>query len=369
MSRSIRKSVLAGLAVITMSSHAPMTSSTALAASISSAHPNTAFAASAPNADDYAATRYPIVLVHGLAGTDRYANVLDYWYGIPADLEAHGAHVYVANLSGFQSDLGPNGRGEQLLAFVEQVLAATGASKVNLIGHSQGGMSARYVAAVAPDRVASVTTIGTPHRGTQFADFFVDTLQSDPTGLSQPIIAEFANLLGTLFGSDHNTNQDALAALHELTTSGAAAFNRAVPSAGLGAPGTCATGAPTETVDGNTHRLYSWTGSAIQPAWSALGVQGASDASVSGAGDFANVADPSTLTLLGAGTIMINRADGANDGLVSVCSALYGEVLSTSYRWNHADEVNQILGVVGERGEDPVAVIRAHANRLKLQGL
>jgi triacylglycerol lipase len=44
-------------------------------------------------------------------------------------------------------------------------------------------------------------------------------------------------------------------------------------------------------------------------------------------------------------------------------------VLSTSYRWNHADEVNQILGVVGERGEDPVAVIRAHANRLKLQGL
>ena len=41
------------------------------------------------------------------------------------DLQQHGATVYVANLSGFQSDDGPNGRGEQLLAFVKQVLAVT----------------------------------------------------------------------------------------------------------------------------------------------------------------------------------------------------------------------------------------------------
>jgi triacylglycerol lipase len=93
-------------------------------------------------ADDYAATRYPIILVHGLTGTDKYLGVLDYWYGIQSDLQQHGATVYVANLSGFQSDDGPNGRGEQLLAYVKQVLAATGAQKVNLIGHSQGGATA-----------------------------------------------------------------------------------------------------------------------------------------------------------------------------------------------------------------------------------
>jgi triacylglycerol lipase len=368
MSSSIKKRMLATFAVLAMSS-ASLTGFTGLAAFASLENPRAAFADTAPAVDDYAATQYPIVLVHGLAGTDRFANVLDYWYGIPADLESHGANVYVANLSGFQSDLGPNGRGEQLLAFVKQVLAATGAHKVNLIGHSQGGLSSRYVAAVAPELVASVTTISTPHQGSQFADFVAETLQKDPTGLTEPIVAQFADLLGTLFSSDHNTNQDALAAFRSLTTAGAAAFNQAVPSAGLGAPGSCRTGASTETVNGNTHRLYSWAGSAIQPTWSALGMQGATDTSVSSPLDPANVADPSTLTLLGSGTIMINRNAGPNDGLVSVCSALYGQVLSTSYHWNHVDEVNQILGVGGQNSEDAVAVIRAHANRLKLQGL
>jgi triacylglycerol lipase len=131
--------------------------SSAIAAVLSLPATGLTFADTANGADTYAATRYPIVLVHGLTGTDKYANLLDYWYGIPSDLEAHGANVFVANLSAFQSDLGPKGRGEQLLAFVKQVVAATGAQKVNLIGHSQGGLTSRYVAAVEPELVASVT--------------------------------------------------------------------------------------------------------------------------------------------------------------------------------------------------------------------
>ena len=206
------------------------------------------------------------------------------------------------------------GRGEQLLAYVQQVLAATGARRVNLIGHSQGGLDVRYVAAVAPDLVASVTTIGTPHRGSEFADYVAEVLAKDPTGLAEPLIAKFADVFGTLFSSNFNTNQDAIAALTALTTSNAAQYNQAVPSAGLGAPGACQTGAPTETVNGNLHYLYSWAGSAIQPTWSALGVQGAADTSVSSAFDPANLKDPSTLTLLGSGTIMINRHSGPNDG-------------------------------------------------------
>src|SRR6202051_3677646 len=172
-----------------------------------------------------------------------------------------------------------------------------------------------------------------------------------------------------LFSSNHNTNQDAAAALRALTTSGATSFNQAVPSAGLGAPGSCGSGAQTETVGGNTHFLYSWTGNAIQPSWAMLGVRSAKDTSVSGALDVANFSDPTTITLRGIGTAMINRDAGENDGLVSVCSSLYGKVLSTSYRWNHLDEINQLLGIVGQNAEDPVAVLRTHANRLKLQGL
>ena len=41
-------------------------------------------------------------------------------------------------------------RGEQLLRQVQQVIAITGAEKVNLIGHSHGGPTIRYVASVAP---------------------------------------------------------------------------------------------------------------------------------------------------------------------------------------------------------------------------
>lgn len=368
MTKIFKKKVVSGLAALAFGS-ASFTGFATAAAVLSLAEPSAAMADTGPAVDNYAATQYPIVLVHGLSGTDRYANVLDYWYGVAADLEAHGADVYVANLSGFQSDLGANGRGEQLLAYVKQVLAATGAQKVNLIGHSQGGLSVRYVAAVAPDLVASVTTIGTPHRGSEFADYVAGVLAKDPTGLAEPLIAKFADLLGTLFSSNFNTNQDAIAALTALTTAGAAQYNQAVPSAGLGAPGSCQTGAPTETVNGNLHYLYSWGGSAIQPTWSALGVQGASDTSVSGALDPANIKDPSTLTLYGSGTIMINRNSGPNDGLVSVCSSLFGQVLSTSYHWNHVDEINQVLGVLGQNAEDPLAVIRAHANRLKVQGL
>ncbi|MGK8198392.1 triacylglycerol lipase [Burkholderia cepacia] len=363
MSRSIRAKAVATVVAIAM--HAAPAASVGTVLSLAGAQAATAATTAV---DDYAATRYPIILVHGLTGTDKYGGVVEYWYRIPEDLQAHGAAVYVANLSGFQSDDGPNGRGEQLLAFVKQVLAATGAQKVNLIGHSQGGLTSRYVASVAPELVASVTTISTPHWGSQFADFVQQLLQTDPTGLSSTVLGAFANALGTLTSSNFNTNQNAIQALSVLTTAKAAAYNQKFPSAGLGAPGSCQTGASTETVGGNTHLLYSWGGTAIQPTATVAGVTGAVDTSVSGAIDPANALDPSTLALLGSGTVMINRSAGPNDGVVSQCSARFGQVLGT-YHWNHTDAINQILGVLGANVEDPVAVIRTHANRLKNQGV
>jgi hypothetical protein len=46
-----------------------------------------------------------------------------------------------------------------------------------------------------------------PHSCNNCSDF-------DPTGLSEPLIAKFAEVIGTLLSSNHNTNQDAIAALH-----------------------------------------------------------------------------------------------------------------------------------------------------------
>lgn len=315
----------------------------------------------------YTATRYPIILVHGLTGTDRYVGVLDYWYGVQADLEAHGATVYVANLSGYQGDTGANGRGEQLLAYVKQVLAVTGAKKVNLIGHSQGGLTSRYVADVAPSLVASITTIGTPHRGSEFADFLAEVFAKDPTGLSEPVVTSLGNVIGILTSSTHNPNQNSQAALTTLTTAGAAKFNVRYPSAGLGRAGSCKTGAPYERIGRNIHLLYSWTGSGLQPV-TVGGVTTIVDTTLAPV-DPALAADVSTPALDLTGAIMAQRGSGVNDGLVSVCSALFGKVLSTSYHWNHFDEINQFFGVRGAYAEDPVAVIRTHANRLRMAGV
>jgi triacylglycerol lipase len=82
------------------------------------------------HAGTYTQTRYPIVLVHGLFGFDSALGV-DYFYGIPEALRRDGAKVYVAQVSAANST---EVRGEQLLAQVKNILALTGASKVNLIG-------------------------------------------------------------------------------------------------------------------------------------------------------------------------------------------------------------------------------------------
>ena len=61
--------------------------------------------------------------------------------------------------------------------------------------------------------------------------------------------------------------------------------------------------------------------------------------------------------------------NGANDSLVSTCSAKFGKTIRDDYAWNHIDEINQFLGPRVLLSQDPVQIYREHANRLKLQGL
>jgi triacylglycerol lipase len=67
-------------------------------------------------------------------------------------------------------------RAKALRENVEQVLEAAGTGKVHIIAHSMGGLDARRMlydgrADRLHERVASLTTIGTPHNGTSFADW------------------------------------------------------------------------------------------------------------------------------------------------------------------------------------------------------
>ncbi|AMP10585.1 lipase [Collimonas arenae] len=288
----------------------------------------------------YAQTKYPIVLVHGLSGTSKYFGVIDYWWQIPNDLRANGATVYVADVAAFNSD---EQRGEELLKQISSVLAATGATKVNLIAHSQGGTTSRYAAAVKPQWIASVTTIGTPHAGTPVAD----TVAMTPQALKN-LLADGTSVLGSLLSLfvGNPQPQDPLAALNGLTTAGAADFNRRYPSAGVPASCSSKSGAVSEVRNGNTQLLYSWTGN--QAGTNLL-----------------DVTDP--IMVLGSVIIKTSGA-GDNDGLVPVCSARFGRELGV-YGWNHLDEVNQLFGLRGLFSADPVVTIRTQANRLKTAGL
>ncbi len=286
-------------------------------------------------ASTYAKTKYPILLVHGLFGFDNIGGV-EYFYDIPEALRADGATVFVDTVSAANST---QVRGEQLLLQVQQILAATGAEKINLIGHSHGGPTIRYVAAVAPNLVASVTSVDGVNKGSAVADVLLGV--APPGSISNSILVTVSNALASLIDLLNGTPQlpeNALAAAQSLSTAGSLAFNKLYPQ---GVP-TSACGNGDAQVNGVYY--FSWTGSA-----QSTNILDVSDP----------IMDLTSLAFAGA----------PNDGLVSTCSAHLGTVISDSYPQNHLDAVNQLLGLVDIFATSPVTLYENQANRLKGLGL
>jgi len=281
------------------------------------------------SATGYTQTRYPIVLVHGLFGFD-HLGPLEYFYGIPGALRSGGAQVYVTSVSAANST---EVRGEQLLFQVRQILAATGAEKVHLIGHSHGGPTSRYVASVRPDLVASVTSIGGVNKGSKVADVLV--------GAAPDVVYSVGNALGgllDLINGSPTLPQNAYAAAKSLSTAGTAAFNAAHPE---GLPGSdCGEGA----YQVNGVYYFSW----------------------SGAKSYTNIFDPADPFLA---VTSLAFAGAKNDGLVASCSSHLGRVIRDDYRMNHLDEINQMVGITHLFETSPVTLFRQHANRLQGMGL
>ncbi len=132
--------------------------------------------------------KLPVVLAHGIARFDILLEILrarlelpetefgdrfHYFKGIKSHLDSHGFTVFHPN----QNFAGPvDLRAEQLRARINEILGSTGAQKVHIIAHSMGGLDARHmiVDKGMADSVASLTTIGSPHRGTVLADHVID---------------------------------------------------------------------------------------------------------------------------------------------------------------------------------------------------
>lgn len=275
---------------------------------------------------DYTDTRYPIVLVHGMFGFDSIAGV-DYWYGVAEDLRDDGADVYTTQVPALDSTIA---RGEALLPQIQSIAAVHG--KVNLIGHSHGGPTARYISRVRPDLVASVTSVGSPHKGSPVADL----IYGSP---AESLAGKLGNALGSLIDllSGGGYDQDLSSSLYSLTSQGSAEFNQFAPA---GIPGGCGEGA----YSSNGVRFYSWGGTGV----------------------LTNVLDPSDVLL---GTTSLAFGFSSNDGLVGRCSNHFGKVIRDNYFMNHLDEVNQAFGLHSLFETDPKTVFRQQANRLKNAGL
>ncbi|UUS61120.1 MULTISPECIES: triacylglycerol lipase [unclassified Acinetobacter] len=286
----------------------------------------------------YAKTKYPIVFTHGMFGFTRIgfdSFGMDYFYQILPDLARNGANTFAAQVSPLEST---EVRGEQLLSQVEEVLALTGQPKVNLIGHSHGGPTTRYIAAIKPEYVASVTGVAGTYRGSLVAD----KIQANKTINSVFGVLGDQLLAPIITWAEGNSSlpNSVDASLTAISEKGSAEFNAKFPTAALAA--NCnQSGAK---VDNGVY-YYSWTGTA----------------------QATNVLDVLDTVISRLAPLAYGNRD--NDGLVGRCSTHIGQVIRDDYNHNHLDEVNMVFGLRSLFSPDPVALYRQHANRLKLQGL
>jgi triacylglycerol lipase len=154
----------------------------------------------------------PVVLVHGLfgfAGVQAGARtVLSYFREIPRLLEAAGNRVLTPALS---PTAGVPVRAAQLKGFLDQ---AVGDEPVHVPAHSMGGLDTRWFISRlgGAGRVLSLTTIGTPHRGTPVADWVAANVA--------PAVKPVCDLLGV-----------PTRAFFDLTTHRCRELNRQMPDA------------------------------------------------------------------------------------------------------------------------------------------
>lgn len=248
----------------------------------------------------YKTPRYPVVLCHGLLGWDRVRLLpvsapvdigISYWHGIKEALAQRGVTVISGNVA-------PVGSIEVRAQMLEHVIlrraksmglldpistSGTQTLPVNLLGHSMGGLDARYLTSVLKPkaiRVKSIVSVVTPHRGSPFADLCFEKLPHRTVGQMRRLLK--------LFGLHDSRGFD------ELTTYNMKEkFNPYVPD-----------------LEGVKYMSF---GARFKPTW---------------------------MSPFRTSWEYINSIEGDNDGLVSIQSAQWGEYIGTLEHCDHLDVVN-----------------------------
>ena len=214
------------------------------------------------------ATRYPLVLIHGAGFRDLKWPV--YWGRIPKELEKRGAVIRYGLQDCWAST---ETNAAEIVRRIDAILLETGAEKVNLIAHSKGGLEARMAASSlgAGTKIASITTVATPHRGSKT----VDLLFKMPGGLFN--LAAFA--VNNWIRVVGDKKPDFLAVCRGFTTRAMAEFNAKNPD-----------------VPGIYYQSYACV-----------------------------MGHPFSDLNLSTANFVVKRLEGENDGLVTVDSASWGE--------------------------------------------
>jgi triacylglycerol lipase len=142
---------------------------------------------------------YPVVLMHGMSGFGQLEIGpigITYFDGVVEDLTKRGESVYVTIVPPYDTS---EARAQALSTQIDAILKKTGKAKVNLVGHSQGGMDARVITSPQGlgygDRVASVTTVATPHHGSKVADVVLGLLKDVPPELIDSVTSGLLSLI------------------------------------------------------------------------------------------------------------------------------------------------------------------------------
>lgn len=141
------------------------------------------------------ATVYPVLLVHGIVFKE--SKIFKAFGKIGKKLKEAGYKVYTSRQDGFGT---VENNAAQLKVQIEEILRKEGAQKINLIAHSKGGLDCKYLIKNLgmEDKVASLTTLCTPHKGSPVASRILK--------LPKPLLkftAFWINFWYRLFGDKH----------------------------------------------------------------------------------------------------------------------------------------------------------------------
>ena len=161
--------------------------------------------------------KYPVLLVHGVGAKDTTL----FWGRIPERLKEIGVDVFLGNTDSWS---GVESNALSLRESVDFALEKSGTEKINLIAHSKGGIDSRFLISslgYAP-KIASLTTISTPHLGSEIVDFIFEKKYIH-SNLTKRVTYSLAKLYGDKSPNPHKIVED-------LTTKNMINFNLQNPN-------------------------------------------------------------------------------------------------------------------------------------------